>query len=78
MATADVCRRHGISSATFYTWKSKYGGLKVSEVRRLRTFEEENAWLKASGWGDARQVVPTDLAQKMERPALIGCRRPCS
>lgn len=34
MATADMCRRHGISSATFYKWKSKYGGLEVSEARR--------------------------------------------
>ena len=41
MPTADVCRRHGISSATFYKWKSKYGGLEVSEARRLRTLEEE-------------------------------------
>jgi len=46
MATAEVCRRHGISSATFYKWKSKYGGLEVSEARRLRTLEEENARLK--------------------------------
>jgi len=46
MATADVCRRHGIRSATFYKWKSKYGGLEVSEVRCLRTLEEENARLK--------------------------------
>ena len=46
VATAQVCRRHGISSATFYTWKSKYGGLDVSEARRLRSLEEENARLK--------------------------------
>lgn len=39
MATADVCRRHGISSGTFYKWKSKYGGLEVSEAWRLRTLE---------------------------------------
>lgn len=44
--TADVCRRHGISSATFYKWKAKYGGLDVSEARRLRTLEDENAKLK--------------------------------
>ena len=43
MARADVCRRPGVSSATFYKWTSKYGGLEVSEARRLRTFEEENA-----------------------------------
>lgn len=46
MATAEVCRRHGISSATFYKWKAKFGGLDVSEARRLRSFEEENSRLK--------------------------------
>jgi len=44
--TAEVCRRHGISAATFYKWKAKYGGLEVSEVRRLKALEEENARLK--------------------------------
>lgn len=46
MATADVCGRHGISSATFYKWKSKYGGLEVFDARRLRQLEQENARLK--------------------------------
>jgi putative transposase len=46
MATAEVCRRHGISSATFYAWKSKYCGLEVSEAKRLRTLEDENRKLK--------------------------------
>lgn len=46
MATAEVCRRQGISSATFYKWKSKFGGLDVSEARRLRLLEEENSRLK--------------------------------
>jgi len=46
MATADVCRTHGISTATFYAWKAKYGGLEVSEARRLRTLEAENTKLK--------------------------------
>jgi putative transposase len=45
-ATADVCRRHGISSATFYAWKAKYGGLEVSEARRLKALEDENSKLK--------------------------------
>jgi putative transposase len=44
---SELCRRHGISDATFYTWRSKYGGLEVSEVRRLRQLEEENRRLKA-------------------------------
>lgn len=46
MATAEVCRRHGISPATFYKWKSKFGGLEVSEAKRLRSLEDENAKLK--------------------------------
>jgi putative transposase len=45
-ATADVCRRHGISSATFYKWKAKFGGLDVSDAKRLRALEDENAKLK--------------------------------
>ena len=44
--TADVCRKHGISSATLYNWKAKYGGLSVSEAKRLRALESENARLK--------------------------------
>jgi len=44
--TADVCRKHGISGATFYKWKAKYGGMGVSEARRLRALEDENAKLK--------------------------------
>jgi putative transposase len=44
--TADVCRKHGISGATFYKWKGKYGGLDVSEARRLKLLTEENAKLK--------------------------------
>lgn len=44
--TADVCRRHGISSATFYKWKAKFGGLEVSEAKRLRQLEDENSKLK--------------------------------
>jgi putative transposase len=46
MATAEVCRQHGISTATFYAWKSKYGGLDVSDAKRLRTLEDENRKLK--------------------------------
>ena len=42
----ELCRLHGISDATFYTWRSKYGGLEVSEMRRLRQLEEENRRLK--------------------------------
>jgi len=44
--TADVCREHGISTATFYGWKSKYGGMDVSEAQRLKALEDENRRLK--------------------------------
>ncbi|GHH16769.1 transposase [Sphingomonas glacialis] len=44
--TADLCRKYGISDATFYTWKSKYGGLTVSDAARLRALEDENRRLK--------------------------------
>jgi putative transposase len=44
--TEEVCRRHGISTTTFYKWKARYGGLEVSEARRLKTLEDENRRLK--------------------------------
>lgn len=43
---SEVCRKMGISEATFYNWKKKYGGLGISELRRLKNLEEENALLK--------------------------------
>ena len=46
VATAEVCRRHGVSGATFYKWKAKFGGLEVSNAKRLRQLEDENAKLK--------------------------------
>ena len=44
--TVEVCRKHGISDATFYKWKAKYGGMAVSDARRLKALEEENTKLK--------------------------------
>jgi putative transposase len=46
MTTADVCRRHGISSATFFKWKAKFGGMDVSDARKLKALEDENGKLK--------------------------------
>ena len=46
MATAEVCRKHGISPASFYKWKAKFGGMDVSDARKLKTLETENARLK--------------------------------
>jgi putative transposase len=44
--TADVCRKHGVSPATFYAWKSKFGGMEVSDVAKMRALEDENRRLK--------------------------------
>jgi putative transposase len=44
--TADVCRKYGVSEATFYKWKAKYGGMEVSDARRLKALTDENARLK--------------------------------
>jgi putative transposase len=44
--TSDLARKHGVSEATLYNWKAKYGGLEVSEAKRLRALEDENAKLK--------------------------------
>ncbi|MBB5704671.1 putative transposase, partial [Ochrobactrum daejeonense] len=46
MPTVEVCRKHGISSATFYKYKAKYGGMEVSDARKLKALEDENAKLK--------------------------------
>ena len=46
MAAADVCRKHNISEQTFYRWKSKFGGMQVSEVKRLKELERENEEMK--------------------------------
>jgi putative transposase len=79
MGTANVCRRHGVSSATFYKWKSRYGGLDVSEARRLRALKEENAPLKkllAEAMLD--NVVLKDLASKKgDARREAGSGRPC-
>jgi putative transposase len=46
MKTGDLCRQHGISEATFYNWKAKYGGMSVSDVQKLKRLEDENSKLK--------------------------------
>ena len=63
--TADVCRKHGVSGATFYKWKAKYGGLDVSDARRLKALEDENAKLKKL-WAEAMldNAMLRDMAAK--------------
>ena len=46
MSAPDICRKHGISEATFYKWRSKYGGMEVSDAKRLKSLEDENRKLK--------------------------------
>ena len=46
VATAEVCRKHGVSAATFYKWKAKFGGMDVSDAKRLKALEDENGKLK--------------------------------
>ena len=46
VATAELCRKHGISTATFYAWKAKFGGMEASQAKRLKSLEDENAKLK--------------------------------
>lgn len=46
MAVKDVCRKHGISQATYYNWKSRYGGMEASDLKRMKELEEENRRLK--------------------------------
>ena len=74
VATADVCREHGISSTTFYKWKAKFGGLEVSDARRRKTLEDENAKLKKLL---AEQILDNAMlrdvaSKKMVTPASRG------
>jgi putative transposase len=65
LGTADLCRKHGISSATFYKWKAKDGGLDVSDARRLKTLEDENSRLKKLlAEAMLENAILTDVAAK--------------
>ena len=65
MKVADLCRKHGISDVTFYNWLSKFGGMEVSEARRLKSLEEENQKLKRLVAEQALDIlVLKDVLQK--------------
>ena len=68
---AEVCRKQGISEATYYRWKSKYGGLEVSEAKRLRALEEENRRLK-------KLVADLSLDKQMLQDVLRKSPEACS
>ena len=57
LSAQDLCRKHGISDATFYKWRSKYGGMDISDARRLKALEEENRKLKIC-WLNPRSMRP--------------------
>jgi|SRR5690606_12381454 len=76
----EVCRKMGISEATFYNWKKKYGGLGVSELRRLRQLEEENVQLKklVADLSLDKQMLQDVLKKSIEaRPAQNDGQRAC-
>lgn len=75
MATADICRRHGISSATFFKWKARFGGLDVSDARKLKALEDENAKLKkllAEAMLDVAMLKDLNSKNVWSAPALQG------
>ena len=63
LAVKDLCRRHGFSEASYYLWRSKFGGLEVSDAKRLKTLEQENARLK-------RLLAEAVLEQAVTREVL--------
>ena len=69
MKVQDVCRKHGISPATYYSWKSKYGGLDASELKRIKELETENAELKRM-YADAS--LERDALKKLLSKKLRG------
>ena len=77
---ADLCRKHGVSNASIYKWKAKYGGMDVSEARRLKALEDENARLKkllADSMLD-NAALKDLLGKKWKRPPPSGMLSPIS
>jgi len=74
--TADICRKHNVSDATFYKWKAKYGGMDISDARRLRVVEEENRKLKKIVADQALELLATKelLAKNFDSPGRNGAR----
>ena len=80
LSTAEVCRKHGISTATFYGWKAKFGGMEVSEAKRLKQLEDEDAKLKrllptrcsTTPRDERAPGVPPDKGRSQDRPLPIA------
>ena len=77
---AELCRKYGISAATFYKWRSKYGGLEVSEAKRLRSLEVENAKLKRLVAEMELEMIRTQLegswGEGVDQPSTANPRLP--
>jgi len=70
MQVADLCRKHRISDVTFYNWRSKFGGMDVSEARRLKSLEDENQKLKRL----VAEQAQTESGQAIYSPwSRVGC-----
>jgi putative transposase len=75
--TADICRKHGISSATFYKWKARFGGLEVSDAKRLKALEDENTKLKkllAEAMLDNARLKEISSKNVWSAPSVQGSR----
>ena len=84
--TTDLARKHGISEATLYNWKAKYGGMEISDAKRLRSLEEENRKLKklfgrvdarpggAEGASDKKMVGPAAKREAVAHLCVMSCR----
>ena len=74
LSAAELCRKHGVSEPTFYKWRSKYGGMEVSDAKRLKALEEENTKLKkllAESMMDV-STIREMLGKNFSRPARGG------
>ena len=76
MPTAEVCRKHGVSTASFYKYKAKFGGMEVSDARKLKALEDENAKLKkllAEQMLDNARLKDVNSKNVWSAPRLQGC-----
>ena len=76
MPTAEVCRKHGVSTASFYKYKAKFGGMEVSDARKLKALEDENAKLKkllAEQMLDNAMLKDVNSKNVWSAPRLQGC-----
>jgi putative transposase len=74
VSVAELCRKHGMSDVSFYKWKARYGGLEVSEARRLKSLEDENTRLNGTAW--KKMVTPAAHREKRRRAVSLAATGP--